>query len=59
MGKPPVLVVGATRFVYVRPLPNDSFHDPLITFVIIGYDTLWTDIYTGKATLLDGLIAET
>jgi hypothetical protein len=58
MGKPSVLVVGTPRFVYVHTLPNDGFHDPVITFVIIGYDTLGTDIYTGEMALGNGVFTE-
>ncbi len=58
MGKAPVLVVGTTRFVYVYPLPNNSFHDPVIPFVIIGYDTPGTDIYAGEMAFGNGLFTE-
>jgi hypothetical protein len=58
MGEPPVLVVGTTRFVYVYPLPNNGFHNPVIAFVFIGYDTLGTDLYTGEMAFGNGVFTE-
>jgi hypothetical protein len=58
VGKSPILIVGTTRFVYVYPLPNNGFHNPVIAFVIIGYDTLGADVYAGEMAFGDGVFTE-